>query len=70
MSGAGTLGIADYMHCEPRLRSIARPRLTPTPKALEKALKESAQKAHRLADAFVRPVHDEQPPTRRLPASG
>ena len=70
MSWAGTLGIADYLHCEPRLRSMARPRLTPTPKALEKALKESALKAHRLADAFERPVPAEQPRPRRLPASG
>jgi uncharacterized protein YggE len=47
----------------------ARPRLTPTPKALEKALKDSAQQAHRLADAFGRSVPAERPRTSRLPAS-
>ena len=47
----------------------ARPRLTPTPKALEKALKDSAQRAHRLADAFGKPVPAEQPRTSRVPAN-
>lgn len=47
----------------------ALPRLTPTPKALEKALKDSAQQAHRLADAFGKPVPAEPPRTSRLPAS-
>jgi len=31
-------------------------RLTPTPKALQKALEQSAQQAQRLADAFGRKV--------------
>lgn len=47
----------------------ARPRLTPTPKALEKALRESAQQAHRLAEAFGKPVPAERPRNSRQPAS-